>query len=133
MNFVGITHLPQVSEYQEEFVELEKEVVQNRSSLIEAKETISLITNQNRELQRKLSKFERRSAGSREKTDELLIQLNQKENELNELRIEYESVIENGSQYEHKCEELLNLVTNLENEVISLNAKGVTQTETHIS
>ena len=107
-------------------------MIQNRSSLSEAKEAISLITNQNRELQRKLTKFERKSAGSREKTDELYIQLNQKENELNELRVNYENVLENNSQCEHKCEELLNCVNNLENEVIALNAKGIAQTETHI-
>ena len=124
--------MPQFTEYKEEFVELENDLLRNKCSLSEANEAISQLTNQNKELQRKLSKFERKSNGGRERLDEITTKLQERDDELNDLTNQYREILDHKSQYEQKCDELVNLVTNLENKISTLNGKSVAQTETNL-
>ena len=129
---LGISDLPQVAECKEDFQELEKELVRNRSSLTGANDIISQLKYQNNELQKKLVKFERKSNVNREKLDEITTKFKEKEDAFNELNYLYCEILNRNGQYEQRCDELINQITNLENEVTTLNGKSVAQTEKNL-
>ncbi|KAI6652932.1 hypothetical protein LOD99_4009 [Oopsacas minuta] len=131
-SFIGITNFPQLSGYREDFIDLEKELVQNRRALTESDETISHLTDLNKELQRRLNKFDKRSSGTKEKIDELFFQFNQKVDTLDKLTIEYNNVLEQNNQQELKCKDFQCYIAKLENEVSALDSKYVTLTHTNI-
>ena len=124
--------MPQVKEYQDEFVELEKELLKNRCSLTQANESISQLTKQNLELEKQLSKFHRKSYGCKEQFDEVTKKLCEKDDALNTLQYQYREILNRNNQSEQDYDELVDQVSTLKQTIATLNGQSVAQTENNL-
>ena len=123
-----MAEFPDSSECKEGFSELEKEFTDNKKLLEDANLAINQLTDQNKELHKKLSKLEKKFSENKNKFEELSSILEQKDAEFDELNENFIGISHENKQLEQRCENVIDQVQRLESEIAFLKAKSVEET-----